>query len=86
MATYYVNKSGNNSWDGTAETFQGGTVGPRLTINAGLQLLADNSADVLEIGDGTYAESIPGTALKSGASSPAGGLRKKTRTPPFPSR
>ncbi|MCH6256115.1 fibronectin type III domain-containing protein [Puniceicoccaceae bacterium K14] len=50
--TIYVSKSGNNNNNGLS---QGNAV---LTIQKGLDLLKSNSADILQIGDGTYYESV----------------------------
>lgn len=56
MANLYCNANGNDSWDGTAQTHQGGSVGPWLTANKALDTLAlsPNDGNTLIFGDGTY--------------------------------
>ena len=56
MANLYCNAGGDDSWDGTAQTHQGGTVGPWLTANKALDALAlsTNDGNTLIFGDGTY--------------------------------
>jgi hypothetical protein len=55
-ADFYVTKSGLDSWDGTAETFQEPGVGPKLTIGAGLSVMS--GGDVLQVGAGTYSAAL----------------------------
>jgi hypothetical protein len=59
---YYVATSaqgGSDSNDGTALTDEGGGVGPKLTINAGIALFnAGDGADTLYIRGGTYRETV----------------------------
>lgn len=54
-ADWYVDgTNGNDSYDGTAETWQGGTVGPKQTIAAGILLLS--GGQTLLIKGGVYTE------------------------------
>ena len=47
--TLYVNgQAGNDSWDGKAREFQGGTTGPKETINAAI-FVASSTGDVIEV-------------------------------------
>ncbi|MHB8905127.1 MAG: T9SS type A sorting domain-containing protein [Melioribacteraceae bacterium] len=57
QTTYYVDGvAGNDSWTGTAATFQSGNVGPKKTIQA----MVDASAnlDIIEIAAATYNETV----------------------------
>ena len=57
MATYYVDgTNGNNSYNGQAATFTGGSTGPKATITAGEALLA--AGDLLHIRPGVYRELV----------------------------
>jgi len=59
QTTYYVNGvTGNDSWTGTAATFQSGNVGPKKTIQAMLDASAVVNTDVIEIAGGTYDETV----------------------------
>src|SRR4030042_6385267 len=53
--SFYVSKSGNDSWDGTQPAWVSGTIGPKLTLGAvdGTFLQA---GDTLEIRVGAYQE------------------------------
>lgn len=73
-ADYYVSTSGNDSWDGTAPTFQGGSVGPKLTITgaSGAFSLIGTSAGagagkIIGVLDGIYDENVR-TGWPSGTS------------------
>jgi hypothetical protein len=51
--TYYVNgATGDDSWDGLCETWDGGTCGPKKTIQAGINAAADD--DEVIVADGVY--------------------------------
>lgn len=51
--TYYVNgENGDNLWDGTSPTHEGGNIGPKKTICAGVNLTEDG--DEVVVADGTY--------------------------------
>lgn len=55
--TIYVNNAtGNDSWDGTDATYQGGIVGPKATIQNGTDTV-DNGGTV-NVADGTYNEHV----------------------------
>ena len=54
--TIYVDTGGNDAFDGSTATFQGGVTGPKQTI-AGAMAIAV-AGDVISIEAGTYAESI----------------------------
>ena len=50
---HYVNAAtGNDSWDGTFPTFQGGSVGPKATVQDAIDAAVDN--DTVILADGTY--------------------------------
>jgi hypothetical protein len=52
-ATYYVNAaSGNDAWNGLCREWNGGTCGPKATIQAALNLTVDG--DSVVVADGTY--------------------------------
>jgi hypothetical protein len=52
--TYYVNgTTGNDNWDGLCEEWDGGTCGPKRTIQAGLNVATDG--DSVIVADGVYA-------------------------------
>lgn len=53
---YVNNATGNDSWDGTNATYQGGTVGPKATIQNGTDTV-DNAGNV-HVADGIYQEHI----------------------------
>lgn len=54
--TWYVNKNGNDTLNGTSEFFVSGYNGPKKTINALLPLAA--AGDTILIGSGYYNESV----------------------------
>lgn len=55
--TIYVNNgTGNDSWDGTSATHQGGTVGPKATIQNGTNTVDDGGT--VNVADGTYQENL----------------------------
>lgn len=55
--TIYVNNAtGNDSWDGTSATYQGGTVGPKATIQNGTNTVDDGGT--VNVADGTYLENL----------------------------
>lgn len=55
--TIYVNNAtGNNSWDGTNTTYQGGIVGPKATIQNGTDAVDDNG--LVYVAAGTYQEHL----------------------------
>lgn len=54
--TWYVNKTGSNSYNGTLPAFGGGVNGPKLTISAALAIASDG--DTLVIGKGVYSERV----------------------------
>ncbi|MHB8871976.1 MAG: hypothetical protein ACYC5G_05995, partial [Candidatus Doudnabacteria bacterium] len=61
---YYVDVvAGNDSWTGTAATFQSGNVGPKKTIQAMHDYSGIVSGDVINIAAGTYPESVTLTKL-----------------------
>jgi hypothetical protein len=52
--TYYVNgTTGNDNWDGLCEEWDGGTYGPKKTIQAGVNAASDG--DGVIVADGVYA-------------------------------
>lgn len=69
-ADIWVSKSGNNAWDGTTETFQSGTIGPKLTIAAGLGAIGFSAGaganKTVAVLSGEYAERL--TAFPTGTS------------------
>ncbi len=56
-STLYVNNdTGNDDWDGTSATYQGGTIGPKATIqNASDEVDPDGTVNVAS---GTYNENL----------------------------
>ncbi|MDZ7371108.1 MAG: T9SS type A sorting domain-containing protein [candidate division KSB1 bacterium] len=47
--TYYVNgQTGNDNWNGEAREYQGGTIGPKATINGAIAV-ASATGDVIEV-------------------------------------
>ncbi len=55
--TIYVNNAtGNDSWDGTAATYQSGTIGPKATIQNGTDTVDDGGT--VNVADGTYLENL----------------------------
>lgn len=53
----YVNgSSGNDDWDGTNATYQGGIIGPKATIQNGTNTVDDSGT--VNVADGTYQEHI----------------------------
>ncbi|HEX7070947.1 MAG TPA: hypothetical protein VF190_09085, partial [Rhodothermales bacterium] len=54
--TIYVDTGGNDAFDGTSPTFQGGTVGPVRTITQALALAA--ASDVISVEAGLYDEDV----------------------------
>lgn len=52
--TYYVNgTTGNDNWDGLCEEWDGGTCGPKRTIQSGVNVAA--AGDGVIVADGVYA-------------------------------
>lgn len=62
---WYVNKSGDDSWDGKSETYTSGTNGPLLNINTALGYT--QSGDTIVVGRGYYNEYVvtPGYGVGS---------------------
>lgn len=57
-AEYFVNPNpgkGNDAWDGTSAEWQGGTVGPKRTVQAAVDL-ADGNGTVVTLAPGVYDE------------------------------
>jgi hypothetical protein len=55
--TIYVNNAtGNDSWDGTSATYQGGIIGPKATIQNGTGTVDDGGT--VNVADGTYLENL----------------------------
>ncbi|MFA6065244.1 MAG: hypothetical protein WC746_05370 [archaeon] len=59
MVTWYVNKSGSDTYDGNSQTFVSGTTGPKLTIQA--MVTAASNLDVIYVGSGSYNERVATT-------------------------
>jgi len=56
-STVYVNGiTGNDSWDGTSPTYNGGTTGPKKTIQAAVDVVADGGT--VYVASGTYNENL----------------------------
>jgi len=73
QTTYYVNGlTGNDSWTGTASTFQSGNVGPKKTIQAMLNDANVVDGDIISIAAGTYNETV--TLTKRVQLSPSGAV------------
>ena len=63
MATYYVNKTGSDSNDGSVAVDQGSGVGPWLTLGKAVDTIVSSQGaggDVVIVGDGTYIETAGG--------------------------
>ena len=61
-STLYVNNAtGNDDWDGTSATYQGGTVGPKATIQNATDTV--DPEGTVNVASGTYYETCksPGT-------------------------
>jgi hypothetical protein len=56
MATYYVSKAGNDSWDGLSPDFRGGSTGPKITIEAALDIVSSIGDTVEIVDEGSYNE------------------------------
>ncbi len=56
LAVYVNGTTGNDAYDGSRPVFEGGTVGPKRTIQAGIDVTA--AGGVCRVAAGTYGESI----------------------------
>lgn len=69
--TYYVSSSiGSDSYDGTSGTVDGGGIGPKATISAGLALMTNGEGDrlLLKRGDDWESEGAIETSITGGTS------------------
>ncbi|MCQ2391691.1 MAG: hypothetical protein MJ240_09735 [Kiritimatiellae bacterium] len=57
-AEYFVSPDGNDVWDGSSATFVSGTVGPKKTIQAAVDL-ADGNGTIVTLASGVYDYDTP---------------------------
>ena len=64
IATHYVTTTGNDSWDGTSETFVSGIIGPWATIGKAIASAPANA--VVQVGPGYFVAMGTGERVSSG--------------------